>query len=242
MIKNYFLKDIRKAYFFLTTKKISSDNFIIVRIIFILNNKYLPYAKYCAKCCFIEINKHVPFSQEVCNLKSDQEASDMLLLKPRPGQCLSWMQRCTKPHVVILLHKHTNDLLDIRWFLQGHTRCVVESELEVWCTWPQSLLSCCPWTDSHFRLPVRFLWPLKQRLVNSWTLSLLLSSPFIPFLSSCYPIPICKDFRTYDSLKCAHSNYAEILFTSQRWKGIKCFFISVQLFNHILHIIDVQIC
>lgn len=73
------------------------NNFTIVRIILILNNKYLPYAKYCAKCCFIEINKHVPFSQEVCSLKSDQEASDILLLEHRLGQCLSCMQWCTKP-------------------------------------------------------------------------------------------------------------------------------------------------
>lgn len=145
MIKNYFLNDIHEAYFSLLQKRFQViNNFIIVRIIFILNNKYLPYAKYCAKCCFIEINKHVPFSQEVCNLKSDQEASDMLLLKPRQGSVCPGCSGALNLSVVILLHKHTNNLLDVRWFLQGHTRCVVEPESEVWCTWPQACYLAAP--------------------------------------------------------------------------------------------------
>lgn len=126
--------------------------------------------------------------------------------------------------VVILLHKHTNDLLDIRRFLQGHTRYVVESELEVWCSWPQSWLSCCPWTDSHFRLPVCFLGPLEQGLVNSWTLSLslLLPSPFIPFLSSCYL------YQSVKILECAHSTMLKSYLPPKDGKGLS---VSLYPFN-----------
>lgn len=145
-------------------------------------------------------------------------ASRRYTTAPAPSAGLGTMVHET-PQCWYPLHKGENYFLDVRWFLQGHTRSIVESKLKVWSVWLQKLVILLPeilirwirypWTglfqpSSLFSLPFR---TMTYTFMNSLSPSVL-PSPSTQFLSSCYPIPICNDFRTEDSLKCTHFNYA----------------------------------